>query len=262
MEALLNVLQEAFGHAVDIEFAHDGTDLYLLQCRLQSYRGESLPAEIPHNIPLDKILFSARRHITNGSISNITHIVYVSPQKYSELANHQDLFAVGRVVGRLNQVLPRRKFILMGPGRWGSRGDIKLGVSVTYADICNTSMLIEIARKQHDFMPDPSFGTHFFQDLVEANILYLPLYPDDPGVVFNEKFFEEQENSLPALLPEFASLADVVHVIDVSAVTHESVITVLMNADLEEGVALLGALNKKYNDAIIELPGNRYLSNL
>ena len=90
------------------------------------------------------------------------------------------MLAVGRAVGRLNQVLPRRKFLLMGPGRWGSRGDIKFGVSVTYSDINNTAMLIEVARKQKDYIPEPSFGTHFFQDLVEASIAYLPLYPGRP----------------------------------------------------------------------------------
>ena len=68
----------------------------------------------------------------------------------------------------------------MGPGRWGSRGDIRLGVPVTYADISNAAVLIEIARQKGGYVPDLSFGTHFFQDLVESNIRYLPLYPDDP----------------------------------------------------------------------------------
>ena len=69
-------------------------------------------------------------------------------------------------MGELNKLLPKKQFILMGPGRWGSRGDIKLGVSVTYADISNTAMLIEIARRSGDYVPDVSFGTHFFQDLI------------------------------------------------------------------------------------------------
>ena len=76
----------------------------------------------------------------------------------------------------------------MGPGRWGSRGDIKLGVNVTYSDINNTAVLIEIARKKGNYVPDLSFGTHFFQDLVEASIRYLPLYPDEKGIIFNEEF--------------------------------------------------------------------------
>ena len=67
-------------------------------------------------------------------------------------------------------------------------------------------MLIEIARKQRDFTPDPSFGTHFFQDLVEASIRYLPLYPDDRGITFNEQFLTTAKNILPDLLPDSADL--------------------------------------------------------
>ena len=90
----------------------------------------------------------------------------------------------------------------MGPGRWGSRGDIRLGVPVTYADINNAAVLIEIARQKGDYVPDLSFGTHFFQDLVESHIRYLPLYPDDPEVVFNEAFFRNAPNVLASLAPE------------------------------------------------------------
>jgi hypothetical protein len=149
-------------------------------------------------------------YITNGIVSDISHIVYVDPYKYNELTRQQDLAAVGRVVSRLNKILPRRQFILMGPGRWGSRGDIRLGVSVTYSDINNTAMLIEIACKQGDYTPDPSFGTHFFQDLVEASIRYLPLYPDDREIIFNEQFLTNANNILLELLPDSGDLVDVV----------------------------------------------------
>ncbi|MDR3576166.1 MAG: PEP/pyruvate-binding domain-containing protein [Anaerolineaceae bacterium] len=245
IRAILNVLEGAFDHPVDIEFAHDGVDLYLLQCRSQSYSSDSMPAELPKEISHEDLLFSANRYITNGTFSGITHIVYVDPKKYSELSNYQDLVAVGRAVGRLNQILPRHHFILMGPGRWGSRGDIKLGISVTYSDISNTLILIEIALKQNGYVPDLSFGTHFFQDLVEASIRYLPLYPDDRGVVFNEGFLTSQQNCLSALLPEFAALEDVIHVIDLPSVTNGKSLKVLMNADNEEAVAFLVKSDKK-----------------
>jgi len=243
VKTILSILQEAFAQPVDIEFAHDGKDLYLLQCRPQSYGRESAPAEIPRNVPPEKILFSANRYITNCHLAGISHIVYVDPQKYSELSDHQELLAIGRAVGRLNQILPKGRFILMGPGRWGSRGDIKLGVNVTYSDISNTAMLIEIARKQANYVPDVSFGTHFFQDLVEASIRYLPLYPDDRGVIFNEEFFRDQPNLLASLLPEYADLHDVVRVIDVTAVNGET-LQVFMNADLEEALGMLGPSKK------------------
>ncbi len=241
MKAILQVLQEALGYPVDIEFAHDGVDFYLLQCRAQSYGEDSLPAPIPAEPAPEKIIFTANRFVTNGIVPDITHIVYVDPQEYSEVKDLQELAAIGRAVGRLNKFLPRRRFILMGPGRWGSRGDIKLGVSVTYSDINNTAMLIEIARKQKDYIPDPSFGTHFFQDLVEASIRYLPLYPDDRDIVFNEEFLSSTRNILPEILPEFASLSHVIRVIDVPASTGGQVLQVLMNSGEEQAIAILEA---------------------
>ncbi len=239
VQAILKTLQESLGYPVDIEFAHNGVDFYLLQCRGQSYREDSAPAEIPNDVSSDDVIFTANRYITNGAVSDITHIVYIDPYKYNALASQQELVAVGRVVSRLNKILPRRQFILMGPGRWGSRGDIRLGVSVTYSDINNTAMLIEIARKQRDFTPDPSFGTHFFQDLVEASIRYLPLYPDDPGITFNEQFLTTAKNILPDLLPDSAGLADVIRVIHIPAVTDGKVLQVLLNADREAALARL-----------------------
>ncbi len=127
----------------------------------------------------------------------------------------------------------------MGPGRWGSRGDIKLGVNVTYSDINNTAMLIEIAKKQKDYVPDVSFGTHFFQDLVEANIKYLPLYPDDHGIIFNEDFLDNSENILSKLFPDNIHQSEVIKVIDVPTSTDGNVLQVLMNADIKQTVAHL-----------------------
>jgi pyruvate,water dikinase len=239
VQGILAVLQDALSYPVDIEFAHDGTNFYLLQCRAQSLEKDILPTDIPRDLPKEKTIFSACKYVSNGNVPDITHIVYVDPLKYGELANHQDLIAVGRVVGRLNQILPKRQFILMGPGRWGSRGDIRLGVNVTYSDISNTAMLIEIARKQKDYIPDPSFGTHFFQDLVESSIRYLPLYPDDPSVIFQEAYLRGQENMLPKLIPDMSFLEDVIRVIDVQAASEGQVLQILMNADSEEALAFL-----------------------
>ncbi len=100
-------------------------------------------------------------------------------------------------------------------------------------------MLAEIARKRGNYVPDLSFGTHFFQDLVEAAIRYLPLYPDDPGVVFDERFLRESENELASLAPEFAHLGDVVRVIDVPKASGGMVLRVLMNADEDRAVGIL-----------------------
>ncbi len=237
--ALLKTLEEHLGTPVDIEFAHDGKDFYLLQCRPQAQTGESAPAPIPRDVKDEDLIFNARRFVSNGYVPDISHVVYVDPDAYGKLPDLESMSRVGRAVGRLNQVLPKRKFILMGPGRWGSRGDIKLGVSVTYADINNTAVLIEIARRKGDYVPDLSFGTHFFQDLVEAGIRYLPLYPDDEDIAFHEGFLQNSENVLEALAPEFADLAHCVRVVDVAAIRPGHVLRVFMNADQDEAVGVL-----------------------
>lgn len=239
IQMVMSALQEALGHPIDIEFAHDGIDFYLLQCRSQSRSEDSMPPVIPRDLAPEDVVFTANRYVSNGTVTGVSHIVYVEPRGYAGLQGSQEFLAVGRIIGRLNQILPRRRFILMGPGRWGSRGDIRLGVSVSYSDINNTAMLIEIARSHRDYVPEPSFGTHFFQDLVEASIRYLPLYPDEPGVVFNDRFLTGQPNILGELLPEFAALADVVRVIHVAESSGGRLLSVLMNAETEEAVAYL-----------------------
>ncbi len=239
LRSVLRLLEEKLETPVDIEFASDGKDFYLLQCRPQSYLEGCEPAPIPKDLAREKTLFFSNRYVSNGRVPDITHIIYVDPQGYDELEDEASLLAVGRAVGKLNKLLPRRRFILVGPGRWGSRGDIKLGVKVTYSDISNTAMLIEIAQKKGNYLPDLSFGTHFFQDLVEAEIRYLPLYPDENDTLFNTRFFKESKNILPELLPECALLAGAVKVIDVPKSTGGLVLRVLMNADQDEAAGIL-----------------------
>jgi len=239
MKEIMSLLEEKLKTPVDIEFAHDGKDFYLLQCRPQSSTDDDVAAPIPKDIPKDKIVFTANRYISNGRVPHISHIVYVDPEKYGEITDKNDLIVIGRCIGKLNELLPKRHFILMGPGRWGSRGDIKLGVSVTYSDINNTAVLIEIARKKGNYVPDLSFGTHFFQDLVETKIRYLPLYPDDDGIVFNELFLTRSKNYLTEILPEYAHLENIVRLIAVKNETDGKVLKILMNAELDEAVGIL-----------------------
>ncbi len=239
MQAILNELKDKMKTPVDIEFASDGKQFYLLQCRPQSFSEESAPAEIPRDIPKDRIVFNANKFISNGRVPDITHIVYVDPEEYGKLSELAYLKTIGCVVGKLNKILPKRKFILIGPGRWGSRGDIKLGVNVTYSDINNTAVLIEVAKKKGNYSPDLSFGTHFFQDLVEAQIRYLPLYPDEPGIIFNEEFLKYSHNILSDVLPEYYYLSNVIKVIDVVKSSYGRVLRILMNADIEEAVGIL-----------------------
>jgi hypothetical protein len=116
----------------------------------------------------------------------------------------------------------------MGPGRWGSI-NIELGVQVTYADIHNTKVLVEIAVAHNGQMPELSYGTHFFQDLVEAGIHSLPLHLGQENSRFNWAFFRESENHLARISPEDAYLDPYLRVIDVQTVTGNRRLRILMD---------------------------------
>ena len=237
IDAMLKTLHEAFDSPVDIEFVSNGKDLYLLQCRPQSQLGESAQVSIPVNIESERRLFTATRYVNTGKLENLRYIIYVDGHAYGKLKSTKEMYDVGKIISKLNRKLPKRKFVLIGPGRWGSKGDIKLGVPVVYSDINNTAMLIEVAWEKEGYVPELSFGTHFFQDLVEADIKYLPLYPDNKSNVFNEKFFLENENALKDLLPDFDNYSHVVKVIDFESMNTS--LSVFMDGESSRAVAVV-----------------------
>lgn len=238
-KSVLELLKEQLGYPVDIEFASDGDDFYLLQCRPQSRNYDNAPAPIPANIPFHDTIFTADKYISNGKVTGIKTVVYVDPSEYRDLEKEQDIFNIASAISEINRILPRKSFILMGPGRWGSRGDIKLGVPIAYSDINNTAMLIEMEGEKLHYQPELSFGTHFFQDLVEENIKYLPLYPSDKNNIFNRSFFHSCNNAIAQIVPSCAYLDHVIRVIQIEENYHSKELVVLMNADLEKAIAYL-----------------------
>ncbi len=240
---ILEVLREGFGEPVDIEFASDGQKLVLLQCRPQSKAKARVPIEIPANAEKANIVFTSDKYVNNGLAEGISHIVYVDGEAYSGLSTALQMYEVGRVVGKLNNILQKKKFVLIGPGRWGSKGDIRLGVPVIYSDINNTAMLIEIGREKDGYMPELSFGTHFFQDLVEADIKYLPLYPDNKENYFNDEFFGSSRNSLTKIIPEAAMYENVIKVIDLGSLIPPKSLSVYMDGFNNKSLGLLKKLS-------------------
>ncbi len=240
LKRMLDLLEEGLGAPVDIEIAHDGDDLYILQCRALSLATSGRREPIPSGIPAEDVVFSANRYVNTAQAHDLEYIVLVDPRDYEQLPTEDAMRRVATVVGALNKALPKRRFILMGPGRWGSRGDIRLGVPVTYSDICHTALLVEIARRKGSYVPDVSFGTHFFQDLVEAGIAYLPLYPDDPDVVWNEAFLRGSPSVLGTILPEYEALAGIVRVIHVPEAAGGRLLHVVMDGEEDRALAWVG----------------------
>jgi hypothetical protein len=88
-----------------------------------------------------------------------------------------------------------------------------LGVPVSFSEISKISVLMELSYEGGNLMPELSFGTHFFQDLVESDIFYAALFPQKQGVVFNKNLLE-MDNSLSNIIPSEAEYENVVKVFD------------------------------------------------
>ncbi len=249
---MLIKLEEAWSQPIDIEFtAHVDSEgnvrINLLQCRsLRVPKSEGAAISIPKNLPKERVLFRSNRVISAGVVRDIRYIIYIDPRKYAEIATIDIKGTLGRVMGKLNDHLRHKegKVMAMGPGRWGSN-NIELGVNVSYADIHDTAVLVEVAHKEAGHEPEVSYGTHFFQDLVESDMLYLPVYPDDDAADFNTEFFARSPNIMKNLLPELSSFEDVVHVIDVLAATSGASAKVIADLETRSAVCFLDKIKEK-----------------
>lgn len=242
---MLERLEGAYGQPIDIEFtasvdAKGEVRVNVLQCRPLFMPGASATTEVQKDLPREQVLFRSTRMISGGDVKGVRYIIYVDPAKYSALASADTKKSLGRLVGKLNAHadVVAGKAVLIGPGRWGS-SNIDLGVNVGYADIDNASVLVEVAQEEAGHLPDVSYGTHFFQDLVESSIVFLAVYPDDKATEFNAEFFAKAPNVLTELLPEAEEFADVVHVIDVPAGTDGARVHVVADSANRTAVAFL-----------------------
>ncbi|HOF05925.1 MAG TPA: PEP/pyruvate-binding domain-containing protein [Syntrophales bacterium] len=222
MSRMLKTLEEVYQYPVDIEFtanfnAEGGLQVNLLQCRPFQTKGQHIRVEIPAKIKKQRILLRQEGNFMGGSVSQpLARIIYVDPQGYTRLSLSEK-YDVARLVGRLNKLIEDREgtpTALLGPGRWGTTTPA-MGVPVTFSEINNITAIAEIAYQDGSLIPDLSFGTHFFQDLVEMDIFYMAIYPDKQGVLFNREWLAGMPNRLAELAPRDRQYAETVRVYDV-----------------------------------------------
>jgi len=224
MREMLQILETHYKAPVDTEFTvriidpttnNPETEICILQCRPQSHFKDS-QAQLPKNLPEKDIIFSTSRMVPRGRVDWINYAVIVHAEAYLALPTESARAEVGRAISKLNAALADQVFICIGPGRWGTR-NLDLGVYIGYSDIYNTSALIEVTGQEIGLTPEPSFGTHFFQDLVEANIYPLAIDLDDKDVIFNREFFYDTPNHLADFIPTDEQLSNCLRLIKVSS---------------------------------------------
>ncbi|MBN2269045.1 MAG: PEP/pyruvate-binding domain-containing protein [Sedimentisphaerales bacterium] len=219
MQKILKALERAYSYPVDVEFTANFTEggstmINLLQCRPLQTKGSGPHVTLPAAIKPEKIIFKTEGCFMGGCISQkISRLVHIDPEGYSGLPlSHK--YDIARLIGKLNRLI-RDKLtdatMLLGPGRWGTSTP-SLGVPVSFHEISNAAVLVEMAYESAGLMPELSFGTHFFQDLVETNIFYVALFPSRDNVVLNRDRLLEMPNLLAKLVPEAGKYDGVVHV--------------------------------------------------
>lgn len=221
MRKLLQTLERAYEYPVDVEFTGTYTSdgrlhVNLIQCRplqtrgIQAKRVEIGPASQANT------LFSSSGSFMGGSIVQpIGRVIVVDPENFMGLSL-SDKYELARLIGRLNREIVARDAVptlLLGPGRWGT-STLRLGVPVRFAEINAMTVIGEVAFSAGGLQPELSFGSHFFQDLVETGIFYVALYPERPGCFLNTEMLRELPNRLVELFPEDARFAQTVRVLD------------------------------------------------
>ena len=219
--SMLRTLEDAYQHPVDIEFSANFMDddtmrIDLLQCRpFQVRRAENDILEVA-DVEESRIVLRTEGPIIGNSLStNIERVIYVVPSVYSQLGM-SERYSVARLIGRLTHLSDQNKadmIMLIGPGRWGTTSP-SLGVPVSFSEINTVSVICELALMHEGLVPDISLGTHFFNDLVEMDMLYLAVYPNRAESIYRAEFFEQADNRLSEILPDAAEWSNVVRVID------------------------------------------------
>ena len=219
MRKMLCLLSEAYDYPVDVEFTVNFQDeknffFNLVQCRPLQTRGLGKTVEIPKLDSTKECLFYSEGNFMGGNLRvALDKAIFVDIHEYLACPE-QDKYQVARMIGRLNQILKEEHVLLMGPGRWGTTTP-SLGVPVHFTEISNMTAMCEISYQSEGLMPELSYGSHFFQDLVESGVFYLALFKEQKDVILHEEKLMEAENLLETILPEAAAYVKVIHVVDV-----------------------------------------------
>jgi hypothetical protein len=217
---MLQTLEEVYDYPVDIEFTanFDRQGRYrinLVQCRPLQTKGPGEPVAMPQDVDPSHCLFHLTGNFMGGNVRlPLDVLLYVDPKGYMELST-EDKYAVARVVGAVNSRYKDQVLMIMGPGRWGTTTPT-LGVPVRFSEISNAKAICELSYNIGGFMPELSYGSHFFQDMVESDIFYVAVFDGYPDVDFHPELIDQWENLLTKLEPSAERLEHVVRVVEVA----------------------------------------------
>ena len=194
LKTVLDVVTEAFGTPVEIEFAVDltrdkdgNTSFYLLQVKPLSGGGSGYTID-QNTINKEDLILLSKKSMGNGVINNVTDLVYVEPESFNNMLT----FDIAEEIDRFNEKMLKedRKYVLLGPGRWGTR-DRFLGIPVAWPQISNAKVIIEVSLP--GFPLDASLGSHFFHNVTSMKVGYFSINEENQNGSVNWEILKNQK---------------------------------------------------------------------
>lgn len=221
LKNILHYIQQEYNYPVDIEFTINLSEdkeflINILQCRPLQVGGVGGKVDIPKKQD-EEIFFELYGNTMGGSIIQpIDIVIQIDPENYYKLP-YNSKYSIARIIGAINQYFKNSKKIIMllAPGRIGTNFP-ELGIPVSFSEISKIKILCEVSYKKAGYIPELSYGSHFFQDLVESNIFYVAIFENDNTVKYKADFFKNLSNILPSICPDYSQFENVINVYDVS----------------------------------------------
>jgi hypothetical protein len=181
------------GCEVEMEFAvnlpkksGDPAELSILQIRPMVTFERPHVVDVTHAEKKDE-LFKSEICLGNGDNIEIHDLVYIDIDKFDILKSQQ----IAQEIRDMNREFSSEKpYLLVGPGRWGT-ADPLLGIPVTWNFISNARSIVEVGLP--DLYVEPSFGSHFFQNITSLGISYFTIPPRQLKENMNLDWFKNQE---------------------------------------------------------------------
>jgi hypothetical protein len=173
LQILLKLFKEAMGSPVEIEYAIDlepaengYATFYLLQIKPLIRMEDQVEVDLDI-VEEERVFMYAEHGMGNGRLEDIRDVVYVDPDHFDKMQTKR----MAKEISEINKEmeLNGKDYILVGPGRWGSR-DPYTGIPVLWANISKAKIIVEMGLP--DFPLDGSLGSHFFHNVTSMNVGY------------------------------------------------------------------------------------------
>lgn len=221
MRNMLHIIQKEYGSPVDTEFTINIADngeyvINLLQCRPLVVSEDHETVTVPDDVDVRTILAETRGASMGLSRDvKLDLIVYVDPKAYYDLPYAKKTDAAN-VIGAINWKCRGQnlKMVLIVPGRVGTSSP-ELGVPTAFSDISEFEAVFEVAESKSGYNPELSYGSHIFQDLVEAEILYTAIFENKKTIHYQPELLRTSRNIIDEFVTDKETLDLMRHVVGV-----------------------------------------------